>query len=670
MSVFFGIFRSKRDQGNPGPEIASALDRGQNIRRVGVEKRIKDRIGQAGLRCEQATAMQGGSLPAGISLGEKGHPEVASEALGSPLLALFERLMRGVGVPQIEELVRAVLAERGDAALEDLHVLAVHTRWCRGGKGERRASFDLLLVLYPEHPQLTRAVVALLPEFGSWRDIVSLAEDASARGPAYAGLASGCWDMLAHELAGDRETLYAASLLRGRPPALSLAAKYAPSERRVRGAVRSGLEVCSRLYGNTTPAARRDYRTLLTSLRRALDLTEPLMCAHRWDDIDLHNVPSRALAKYKRAFLNEGRGGARAEPARARCRARLLAALADPSAPPLKGAQMFPHELVCEAMHTGLSPGVAAVLNAQWGAVRARMQLGGLDATRMVCMADVSGSMYGTPMHVAIALGVLVSELSHPDFRHRVLTFSAEPVWHTLDPHANFVAKVRSLAEAPWGCNTDFAAAVDRIADIVAAGGLQQAEVPDLLVVSDMQFDQSQHGQGAWRLAHEGIAARFRELGVRLHGAPLAPPRIIFWNVRSGATGFQADAVHPGVALLSGYSPALMKAFLSGAADTLAAPDSAGALRTTPADILRAVLEDSALQPVRDVARRCARPGGGAAPAPRQASPRVPPLDLTVVLIFAFIFSLFLLAFIATVCVLLLDVATAIDGHWQRFAAT
>ena len=47
---------------------------------------------------------------------------------------------------------------------------------------------------------------------------------------------------------------------------------------------------------------------------------------------------------------------------------------------------------------------------------------------RLVCMADVSGSMSGTPMHVAIALGILVSEVCHPAFRNKLLTFSSDPV--------------------------------------------------------------------------------------------------------------------------------------------------------------------------------------------------------------------------------------------------
>ena len=144
----------------------------------------------------------------------------------------------------------------------------------------------------------------------------------------------------------------------------------------------------------------------------------------------------------------------------------------------LKGKQLFPHQLVEEVLtpkssgrFSGdeVSAAVSLVLNAQWEAMRtglleqvearkaelmraaalldhaeavseavrgcttawagralfvaaevladAAVSAGAsrpLGLSRLVCMADVSGSMSGTPMHVAIALGILVSEVRIP----------------------------------------------------------------------------------------------------------------------------------------------------------------------------------------------------------------------------------------------------------------
>jgi hypothetical protein len=103
------------------------------------------------------------------------------------------------------------------------------------------------------------------------------------------------------------------------------------------------------------------------------------------------------------------------------------------------------------------------------------------------------------PDIVAIVLGILVSEVCHPACRDKVLTFSSDPVWHHLDHRTAFVDKVRSAesrASAYWG--TDFAKAMRKIAEMVCSERLDQHYIPDLLVVSDMQFDQAHKDHSAW----------------------------------------------------------------------------------------------------------------------------------------------------------------------------
>jgi uncharacterized protein with von Willebrand factor type A (vWA) domain len=81
----------------------------------------------------------------------------------------------------------------------------------------------------------------------------------------------------------------------------------------------------------------------------------------------------------------------------------------------------------------------------------------------MVPLVDVSGSMSGVHMEVAIALGTGISEISHEPFRDRVLvlTFETNPSWFRLKPTDAIVQKVRQLQRAPWGGITAFAKAYD-----------------------------------------------------------------------------------------------------------------------------------------------------------------------------------------------------------------
>ncbi len=224
-------------------------------------------------------------------------------------------------------------------------------------------------------------------------------------------------------------------------------------------------------------------------------------------------------------------------------------------------------------------------------------------------MADVSGSMSGTPMLVSIALGILASEVTHESFRDKVLTFHERPRWHDLSGETSFVQKVLNLAQADWGGSTDFYAAMQLIADVVREKKLGAGEIPDLLVVSDMQFNEAvgHSAKGYWMLVQDNIKSMFSDLGLELHGRPLDPPQIIFWNVRADTVGYPAAADDKGVMMLSGFSPALLKFVLSGEMEeeAIVGVDSAGNAvkekkQICPREALRKVLYDSGLDDVRN----------------------------------------------------------------------
>ena len=125
---------------------------------------------------------------------------------------------------------------------------------------------------------------------------------------------------------------------------------------------------------------------------------------------------------------------------------------------------------------------------------------------------------------------------------------------------------------------------MQKIAELVKNERLEQHEILDLLVISDMQFDEAtrvtptelffgarvtstelfSRAGGGWKTAHEKIVELFASVGIQVHGHPLQPPNIIFWNVRADTVGYPSAADQKGVMLLSGFSPSLMKFILSG----------------------------------------------------------------------------------------------------------
>lgn len=86
-------------------------------------------------------------------------------------------------------------------------------------------------------------------------------------------------------------------------------------------------------------------------------------------------------------------------------------------------------------------------------------------------------------------MGILVSEINGVTFRHRVLTFESKPRWVQLNDAMSLEEKVRTTKNAPWVGSTNFYAAMQLIATVVETHRLAMEEVPDLIVFSDMQFD-------------------------------------------------------------------------------------------------------------------------------------------------------------------------------------
>ena len=134
-------------------------------------------------------------------------------------------------------------------------------------------------------------------------------------------------------------------------------------------------------------------------------------------------------------------------------------------------------------------------------------------------------------------------------------------------------------------------------------------EIPDLLVISDMQFNASlgnPDGTGAGNLVQERIKRMFSALGIELYGHPIDVPQIIIWNVRS-SVGYPADAGDKGVMMLSRYSPALMKFVLSGeiSEERIVGVDTAGNAvkernQISTKEAVRKILGDAGLDAVRE----------------------------------------------------------------------
>ncbi|GAQ77987.1 hypothetical protein KFL_000060520 [Klebsormidium nitens] len=373
-----------------------------------------------------------------------------------------------------------------------------------------------------------------------------------AHNGSYRALHDTVADVFAEQLARDVDSLRA-----GRPYDVSLAAKWAPSPdksydratllceaiaRRMfpRGAAEAGLS-------EAEDAARaRDQlrRSVLTPLRAALAVPEVFFAAQRWHEVQYKRVPSVCMRMNKDVFVKHDKE-------------RFEAFLADVAAGKTKIAAgaVLPHEVLQEAV-TGSGAG-AEVAERQWERIVADLkQKGSLANCMAIC--DVSGSMYGTPIQVAIALGMLVAELAEAPWGGKLITFSANPQMHEVRG-GNLREKYRFVSQMQWNMTTDFQKVFDNMLALAQATNLPpDAMVRRLFVFSDMEFDAA--SARPYQTDYAEIERKFREAG---YGTP---PEIVFWNMRD-TSSTPVIATQRGVAMVSGFSKNILKLFLDNDGD-------------------------------------------------------------------------------------------------------
>ena len=561
-----------------------------------------------------------------MQLGENGCPEFSDT--GDAILNLSQKV-RGANVSADCD---AILGSDNVRDVVDLIVLTFLTRNIRGGKGEKDLSHDMFLSVRRHFPKTAKQLLPLFAtQYGYWKDLLLLSE----KDPA---LLHESVDLMRAQLQKDLAIVAkhkASPENKGTDPKISLLAKWMPRENsgfdKRLNFVKTFLEtedsVVREGADKWKSTAQKKYRHQVSMLTSFLKIPEVYLSAQREDEMDFGALASKATFKLSRALLNETKDGEirRTDAKRIKCAELFVEHLTRKG---LKGATLMPHEIVAEILKGSVSPMRAKVLDALWkdlwktvvDQVRVKAQEDGLDfdPTKMVPLSDVSGSMYGTPMEVAIAMGIGISEITHPSFRDLVLTFETKPQWHKLNAGDSIVQKVRSLARARWGGSTNFAAAYDKILERCESYRLAREDVPTMIVFSDMQFDEAYSKVDYWQRGHKGTAglatmhqeirSKFATTAQKLGWSDPDPTPIVYWNLRNTG-GHPVEKDTEGAVLLSGFSPSMLKMVMTGEALEDKEIEVVGAngqirtekVRVTPSEVLRKSLDEGLYDPVRAV---------------------------------------------------------------------
>ena len=447
-----------------------------------------------------------------------------------------------------------------------------HTRDIVDGKGEYTLAYMMVHTWYKFFPKL--ALFALkcfvdlgdktIHQYGSWKDLKYFCEYCRKKGDSVDS------ELIQHSvflINGQIRKDYASFLANSND--ISLAAKWAPREKSSFGWLYKSL--ATNYFNEFLQTARNDlqmikaelkckteYRKILSALNRQIETLQIRQCEQTWSSIDFNKVTSISLSKQKKAFLNVKKNG------EVRCPDsddRILCATnfnkhiqrAVKGEVEMKGKRVGMADFTKQAMGS-LSKAEKDLLNSQWR--DNATQTGALG--KMIAMVDVSGSMSGDPMNVAIALGIRIAEKSI--IGNRIMTFSAKPTWVNLEPYPDFISKVGIVQHAEWGMNTNFSAALDMILSAIVQNKMNPIDVQDmvLVILSDMQMDQGDTCNKD--TLYKTMEKKYADAGLRVHGTPYKPPHILFWNLRS-TSGFPSLANQKNASMMSGFSPALLNLF-------------------------------------------------------------------------------------------------------------
>ena len=400
---------------------------------------------------------------------------------------------------------KSVTADFERAFQEDADIamkIALWSRGVRGGAGERQIFRDILVHLEKLHPEVLERVLPFVAEFGRWDDLFVFKTDR--------------FKHLAYTLLGD-------ALRAGN----GLAAKWTPRQGPVAIELRN-------FYGMTP----KQYRKSLVALT---NVVEQKMCAQDWNSIEFGKLPSLASARYNKAFARN------AFDAYADYKERLAK-----GTDKVNASAVYPYDVVKTLRHGGES----VVADAQWAALPNYIG----DAS-VLPLVDVSGSM-SCPVggnanlqciDVALSLGLYCADKNTGVFKDTFLTFSARPKAQVVK--GTLAQKMSQMESSDWGMNTNLHAAFDEILRIAVKGGVADADMPKtLLLLSDMQFDQCVSFDDS---AHQMIKRKYKDAGYEV-------PNVVFWNLNSH-DNVPVKFDKSGTALVSGFSPAVMKGILSGA---------------------------------------------------------------------------------------------------------
>lgn len=380
----------------------------------------------------------------------------------------------------------------------------------RGGKGERKLFKSALHFTMRRNTDVSKLILNAIPELGRWDYILeAFKQDYDMELKAHAA------QMIIKELSGPESA---------KNP--SLLVKWLPSINASSADTRRMAKFIIQLLGTNNT----DYRKYLSEMRAKLKLVENAMRTKNYD-FDYSKIPSKAMLKYKKAFLRNDNDKY----------SQFLDSLSKGEVT-VKATNITPGEIAARVSRDEETK----LLDGMWANMK---DIKIPDGARVLPMVDTSGSMgsldWGTtldePIAQSIGLGLYFAERGVGAFKNKFLTFSTKPTLQTVTGKT-VSTKMKSMNKAEWQMSTN----IDAAFELVLNATLNSSDVDTpthILIISDMEFDRAQNGKTNFNHWKDEYAKH-----------DLQMPKIIFWNVSRHTDGYPVVKDTENVAMVSGYS--------------------------------------------------------------------------------------------------------------------
>lgn len=417
-----------------------------------------------------------------------------------------------------------------------------YLRDVRGGLGERRSfraflrnkTLESILAherSYEVSPVLRESglnILGLIPEYGRWDDIVELIDNTYLQ-------------VIASKMLFDQ---IGVDIGREHP---SLLAKWMPSTNASSKKTRAlALKLCKE-WGWT----ERQYRKTMSALRSRIGLVETAMSQNQWGEIDYERVPSKANVLYKDAFKKHDEE-----------RREAFLEQVESGEKKINSSTNFPHDIVAKyGIVRYRTSEKDATLEALWKALPDMK----IDKPFIV-VADGSGSMTSTigkthtsALDVANAIAIYFAERLSGEFQNKYITFSGHPQFVDFSGAKTLREKILEALKHDECANTNIEAVFDLLLSVAVNKGYKQEDIPNILVISDMEFDDATSvgcGEHIKPKLFQTIEKKWKDKGYEL-------PKLVFWNVDSSTGTIPMKENEQGVILVSGFSQNIIKTVMS-----------------------------------------------------------------------------------------------------------